>query len=56
VGEFYREMAKLGGFIGWKSDGEPGWITIWRGWGKLYMLVRGSELANQFKNTRKKCG
>jgi hypothetical protein len=54
VGEFYREMAKLGGFLGRKSDGEPGWITIWRGWGKLHMLVRGSELATQFK--RKKCG
>ncbi len=56
VGEFYREMAKLGGFIGRKSDGEPGWITIWRGWGKLYMLVRGSELATQLRNTRRKCG
>ena len=56
VGEFYREMAKLGGFIGRKSDGEPGWIAIWRGWGKLYTLVRGSELATQFQNTRKKCG
>lgn len=56
VGAFYREMAKLGGFIGRKSDGEPGWITIWRGWGKLYTLVRGSELATQFQNTRKKYG
>jgi len=56
VGEFYREMAKLGGFIGRKSDGEPGWITIWRGWGKLHMLVRGSELAAQLKNKTEKCG
>ena len=56
AGEFYREMAKLGGFIGRKSDGEPGWITIWRGWRKLHMLVRGSELAAQFKNKRENCG
>ena len=28
VGQFYRELAKLGGFLGRKSDGEPGWITI----------------------------
>jgi hypothetical protein len=49
VGGFYREMAKLGGFLGRKSDGEPGWITIWRGWQKLYLLVRGSELASESK-------
>jgi hypothetical protein len=52
IGEFYRELAKLGGFLGRKSDGEPGWITIWRGWQKLYLLVRGAELAK----TMKKCG
>lgn len=45
VGQFYRELAKLGGFIGRNSDGEPGWITIWRGWQKLYLMVRGAELA-----------
>lgn len=39
VGQFYREVAKLGGFLGRKSDGEPGWITIWRGWEKLNMYV-----------------
>lgn len=45
VGEFYLELAKLGGFIGRKSDGEPGWITIWRGWHKLNLMVRGAKLA-----------
>ncbi|MEI8375096.1 MAG: IS4 family transposase, partial [Planctomycetota bacterium] len=49
VGQFYRELAKLGGFLGRKSDGEPGWITIWRGWQKLYMLVRGAEIAQTIK-------
>jgi hypothetical protein len=39
VGQFYREVAKLGGFLGRKSDGEPGWITIWRGWEKLNVYV-----------------
>jgi hypothetical protein len=39
VGQFYREVAKLGGVLGRKSDGEPGWITIWRGWEKLNMYV-----------------
>jgi hypothetical protein len=49
IGEFYRELARLGGFMGRKSDGEPGWITIWRGWQKLYMLVRGGELVQTIK-------
>lgn len=39
VGQFYREVAKLGGFLGRTGDGEPGWITIWRGWEKLNMYV-----------------
>ena len=49
IGEFYRELAKLGGFIGRKSDGQPGWITIWRGWQKLSLLVRGAELAEEIR-------
>ena len=49
VGEFYRELAKLGGFIGRQSDGDPGWITIWRGWQKLYLMVRGAELATTIR-------
>jgi hypothetical protein len=47
--EFYREVAKLGGFPGRKSDGEPGWITIWRGWETLKTLMQGAELALQFR-------
>jgi hypothetical protein len=43
--EFYREVAKLGGFLGRKSDDEPGWITVWRGWEKLNNLVRGARIA-----------
>jgi hypothetical protein len=49
---FYRELAKLGGFLGRTGDGEPGWITIWRGWEKLNTLVRGAELASELQ----KCG
>jgi hypothetical protein len=33
--EALRAMALLGGFIGRKGDGEPGWRTLWRGWEKL---------------------
>lgn len=52
VHQFYRELAKLGGFLGRRSDGDPGWITIWRGWEKLNTLVRGAQLAINMK----KCG
>jgi hypothetical protein len=45
VKQFYCELAKLGGFLGRTGDGDPGWITIWRGWEKLNTLVRGAELA-----------
>jgi hypothetical protein len=51
VGQFYREVAKLGGFLGRKSDGEPGWITIWRGWDKLNNFVHGATLARKLHLT-----
>jgi hypothetical protein len=49
VGQFYREVAKLGGFLGRKGDGEPGWITIWRGWEKLNNLVRAASVVSKLK-------
>ena len=32
VRDAVRTLAKLGGFIGRKSDGEPGIQTLWRGY------------------------
>lgn len=37
--EAVRWIAMLGGFLGRKSDGEPGLITIWRGWKDLNAAV-----------------
>jgi len=34
-----RWIAKLGGFIGRKSDGEPGSMTMWRGFQVLYSVT-----------------
>ena len=48
--DFLREVAKFGGFLGRKSDGEPGWITIWRGLNKLILCLRGARWAYE------KCG
>ena len=43
IGEFFRSLAMLGGFLGRKSDGQPGWITIWRGLEKLVLCIRGAD-------------
>jgi hypothetical protein len=40
-----RWIAKLGGFLARKNDGEPGPITLWRGWKKLVDLTEGWKLA-----------
>jgi hypothetical protein len=39
-----RSVARLGGFIGRKGDGEPGWQTIWRGWQRLMWMAEGAAL------------
>ena len=40
-------IAKLGGFLARKGDGEPGTITLWRGWKRLADLTEGWNLAIQ---------
>ena len=56
VGQFHREVARLGGFLGRKGDGDPGWLTLWRGWDKLQLLQQGSELLNETRRLQQKCG
>lgn len=41
---FFRELAKLGGFLARKGDGEPGWQTVWHGYKKLHALLDGLRL------------
>jgi hypothetical protein len=48
--DFLREVAQFGGFLGRKSDGDPGWTTIWRGFNKLILCLRGAQWAYE------KCG
>ncbi|MEX2215258.1 MAG: IS4 family transposase [Phycisphaeraceae bacterium] len=38
-------IAKLGGYMARKRDGPPGWLTIWRGWQIILLLVEGYRLA-----------
>ncbi|HEY5313798.1 MAG TPA: IS4 family transposase, partial [Pirellulales bacterium] len=35
--------AALGGFLGRKGDGEPGWQTIWGGLETLLLCLRGAQ-------------
>jgi hypothetical protein len=44
-------IARLGGFLARKSDGNPGWLTIWRGMRQLMWAVHGYDLA-----TGERCG
>lgn len=44
---FTHEVAKLGGFLGRKSDGEPGWLTLWRGWHELDLITIGAALGQE---------
>lgn len=50
VRDFFRALAGLGGFLGRKGDGEPGWQTIWHGLETLLLCLRGAELL------KKRCG
>ena len=42
-------IARLGGFLARKGDGDPGWLTLWRGWQRLVRLAEGYAL-------RRRCG
>jgi hypothetical protein len=36
-------IARVGGFLARRSDGMPGWQTIWRGWNRLMWMCHGLE-------------
>lgn len=41
---FYHAIAKHGGWLGRRSDGRPGWQTLWRGWQRIADYVTGIQL------------
>ncbi len=45
--KFWHTLARRGGWIGRRSDGRPGWQTLWRGWSEIATMVRGVELTQQ---------
>ena len=46
-------VARVGGFLARRSDGMPGWQTIWRGWNRLMWMGHGLET---LKNEQKRSG
>jgi hypothetical protein len=42
-----KRIAQLGGYQGRRSDGPPGWKTLWHGWLKIQALLEGVHLAHQ---------
>lgn len=44
VQDFVRGVARLGGFVGRKSDGTPGVRTLWRGYQRLQDMLLGYHL------------
>jgi len=49
-------IARLGGFLARKSDGMPGWITIWRGWTRMEAMVEGANLVRRNRRHVKRSG
>lgn len=47
VHRFWREVARLGGFLARRHDGEPGWQTLWKGWNYLYPRFEGYLIGKQ---------
>jgi hypothetical protein len=43
VKEFFVGVARLGGHLARKHDGSPGWLTLWRGWRKLHLMIDGAQ-------------
>jgi hypothetical protein len=54
--DFWLTIAKRGGWIGRKGDGQPGWKTIWRGWYDVHVMAQGVELVAERPDLLKRSG
>jgi hypothetical protein len=44
MSEFWINVAKTGGYQGRRSDGPPGWRSLWAGWSYITDLATGARL------------
>jgi hypothetical protein len=52
VKQFVDRVAGLGGYLGRKCDGPPGWQSLWRGYQRLADIVLGYQLAKPPSTTK----
>ena len=49
IHDFFYALARLGGHQNRKSDHQPGWLVLWRGWTKLQAMLDGYDAATEIK-------
>jgi hypothetical protein len=49
IHDFFFALARLGGHQNRKSDRQPGWLVLWRGWTKLQAMLDGYTVAKEMK-------
>jgi hypothetical protein len=54
VVQFVDAVARLGGYLGRKHDGPPGWQTLWRGAQRLADILLGVELTGPAQDPQDK--
>jgi len=47
IDRFLRYIAQMGGFLNRKSDGNPGWQSIWEGWKFFLGIKEGIKLCKE---------
>lgn len=47
VNDLWRTIASFGGYFNRKSDGPPGWQTLWKGWLYVQTVLQGVRLATR---------
>lgn len=52
--EFWRTVAKRGGWLARKHDPRPGWLVVWRGWSDVVQMVQGIELYQSLGHSAKR--
>lgn len=50
--DLWRTIASFGGYLNRKSDGPPGWLTLWKGWLYVQTVLQGVHLAMHFPPER----